>query len=231
VTCIDGEVHLTYSAMSKYGATAWTARLDTDGRIISRRMMLGPDNKHTFLLPEQVQERFWLFARPLVRSWIREDGIWVYRSRNLDRWAEPIPIIMPRPDHWDSQRVGPGTVLRIPEGWLLLYYGVDPSDSYHVGAALLQHSDPTVVLSRTDQPVLSPTLSWERSGRRADTVFCCGASADSAGTILRLFYGAADTYVGSADISIADLRAALRPVVQPGSMSATAHQKGYGNAE
>lgn len=211
VTRVDGEAYLTYAAMSRFGATAWRARLDSNGRIVSRCMMLGPDHKHAFLLPGRVQEHYWLFARPLVRSWIRHDGIWVYRSRHLTCWMEPTPIIMPRPSHWDSQRVGPGTMLRIPEGWLLFYYGVDASDTYHVGAALLKSSDPTVVLSRTDLPVLSPTLPWERTGRRADTVFCCGAAADSTGSSLRLFYGAADTYVGAADISLIDLRAALLP--------------------
>jgi predicted GH43/DUF377 family glycosyl hydrolase len=211
VTYIDGQAHLTYSAMSKFGATSWLARLDSDDRIISRVMLLGPDHKHSILLPNRVQERYWLFSRPLVRSWIHNNGIWIYRSRSLDCWSEPVPVIMPRPSHWDSERVGPGAVLRIPEGWLLFYYGVDQSDSYHLGAALLKFSDPTVVLARTGLPLLSPLLLWERTGRRADTVFCCGAFSDSKGTYLRLFYGAADTYVGAADILFEDLHTALRP--------------------
>lgn len=211
VTCVDGEAYLTYAAISRFGATAWRARLDPAGRVVSPRMMLGPDHKHAFLLPGRAQEHYWLFARPLVRSWIRHDGVWAYRSCDLTAWVEPTPVIMPRPSHWDSQRVGPGTILQIPEGWLLLYYGVDASDSYHVGAALLKSSDPTVVLARTDAPILSPTLSWERTGRRADTVFCCGAAVDSTGRSFRLFYGAADTYVGAADVSYTDLCSALLP--------------------
>jgi predicted GH43/DUF377 family glycosyl hydrolase len=212
VTHLGHKTYLTYSAISRFGAIARLAQIGSNGRIVSPRIMLGPDHKHAFLLPDQIRGRFWVFVRPLVRSWIAEDGIWSYRSTDLKCWTEPIPILMPRLGHWDSQRIGPGTVLRIPEGWLLLYYGVDLSDTYHVGAALLDYSDPATVLARTDKPLLSPTLAWERTGRRADTVFCSGATLDSSRSMLRLFYGAADTCVGAGEISIADLRATLCPV-------------------
>lgn len=214
VTNIDGESYLTYSAISRFGATAWVAQLNAQGKPLSKRMVLGPDHKHALLLPERVKEHYWLFVRPLVRSWIHEDGIWIYRSRSLEYWGQPTPLLMPRAGHWDALRVGPSaTPLRIPEGWLLFYYGVDTSQSYHVGAAVLKYSDPSVVLSRTEVPILSPTLTWERTGRRADTVFCCGAMFGAENTSVHLYYGAADTYVGAAEISLSALRAALRPTV------------------
>lgn len=211
VTCIGDQTYLTYSAISRFGSTSWLAQLDSNYRVTWQTMLLGPDHKHSVLLPNRVQGKYWLFTRPLVRSWIREDGVWLYRSHSLECWTKPVPLLMPRPNHWDSHRVGPGAVLRIAEGWLLFYYGVDQNDSYHIGAALLEYSDPTKILYRTDLPVLSPSLLWERTGRRADTVFCCGAFSDPKGNFLRLFYGAADTYTGIADIKMDDLLIALSP--------------------
>lgn len=212
VTTIDGQNYLTYSAISRFGSTAWMATIDPDGTVGSRRMLLGPDHKHSVLFPQKINCLYWLLTRPLVRSWIPADGIWVYRSRRLMYWGQPRPVLMPRSEKWDARRVGPGgTPLRIQEGWLLFYYGVDPSDSYHVGAALLKYSEPSKVLARTDHPVLSPTLAWEREGRRADTVFCCGAELDHRKSLIRLYYGAADRYVGVAEISLSTIRSALSP--------------------
>jgi predicted GH43/DUF377 family glycosyl hydrolase len=74
--------------------------------------------------------------------------------------------------------------------------------SYHVGAALLDRSNPTIVLARSSTPVLSPLLIWERTGRRADTVFPCGLEILRGMEYLRLYYGAADTSIGAADVRL-----------------------------
>ena len=115
-------------------------------------------------------------------------------------------MLMPRPGMWDCVRVGPSTSpIKLREGWLTFYYGVDSSDSYHVGAVLLDASEPRRVVARSGKPILSPTLPWERSGRRADTVFAGGAELVPGTDFIHLYYGAVDTYIGAVELRLSAL--------------------------
>ncbi len=40
-------------------------------------------------------------------------------------------------DSWESERIGiAGPPFRVPEGWALIYHGVDPNNEYRLGWAL-----------------------------------------------------------------------------------------------
>lgn len=111
---------------------------------------------------------------------------------------------------WDAMRVGPSTSpLLVSEGWLLFYFGLDHDDSYQVGAALLDRYNPAKVIARSKEPVLRPILEWERVGRRADTVFPCGVEVVDETQSIRLYYGAADTCIGSAEAPLTELMGSL----------------------
>ena len=203
---------VTYTALGQYGATSWLARLDMDGKLQDKKMLQGPDHKHSTLFPEKIRDSYWMLSRPLVRTYIRSNGTWMYRSNDLIQWGSPSPILMPREDMWDSVRVGPcASPILIEMGWLLFYYGVDSENSYHVGAALLARENPARVIARTPIPLLSPVLEWERNGRRADAVFSCGFEYLEEEDTYRLYYGAADTSIGAADVKASVLYDALAP--------------------
>jgi predicted GH43/DUF377 family glycosyl hydrolase len=80
---------------------------------------------------------------------------------------------------------------------------------YRVGLALLDLENPVVVRRRSEEWVLSPQAPYERVGDVPNVVFPCGVVVDAAGE-LRLYYGAADTCVGVATSSIAELLDHLR---------------------
>jgi beta-1,2-mannobiose phosphorylase / 1,2-beta-oligomannan phosphorylase len=209
----DGLTHVTYNAIGSYGVTAWLATLRGDSGYVQTRMLLGPDHKHSTLFPARVNGRYVMAVRPLTRTSISSEGVWLFSSADLNDWGRPVPLLHPRPQMWDAVRVGPGPApILLDDGWLFLYYGVDRDHCYHVGAALLNRSDPTVVLSRSLLPVLSPILPWERYGRRADTVFPCGAFLLPDRMVIRIYYGAADTYVGMADLPVDTLLSSLVPI-------------------
>lgn len=211
-TLLEGRPVVVYTAVGRFGATAWFARLAASGVLQDRVMLLGPDHKHSELFPERIGGSYYMLSRPLVRSYIRSSGIWLFRSPDLIHWGKPSPVLLPRPSMWDSTRVGPCTSpVQISEGWLFFYFGVDSEDSYHVGAAVLDQLDPARVIARSTAPVLSPVLEWERVGRRADTVFPCGIELLGDRDSIRLYYGAADTRVGVADVSVSALMSILAP--------------------
>jgi len=209
-TVLDGHGLVTYTAISRHGATAWLCRLK-DGRIDGKRILLGPDHKHASLFTERVGGYYYMVARPLSRTYLRSSGIWLFRSTDLAHWGAPAPLLLPRDGMWDSQRIGPcASPVLTPAGWVLFYYGVDEEDSYQVGAVLLDPLHPNRVIGRSTVPVLAPILEWERIGRRADTVFVCGVENLLEAGLIRLYYGAADTCIGLAELKTSTLLDSLR---------------------
>lgn len=199
---VEGQPFVCYSAIGRFGATSWCARIYPGKPLDARTILLGPDHKHSTMFPERIDSKYYLLSRPLTRSYIRDTGVWLFESTDLAHWGRPTPVLLPRSEMWDSQRVGPAaSPIHTPRGWLLFYFGVDCEDSYHVGAAILDRASPGLVLERTKAPLLSPILDWERVGRRADTVFACGVEILDGGNSFRLYYGGADTSIGAADIS------------------------------
>jgi len=104
---------------------------------------------------------------------------------------------------------GPAPV-RVPEGWLLIYHGVDGEMSEHgsfdpayqtkvryaAGAMILDPADPSRVLARTEQPLLEPTEQDEMVGTVGNVVFPTAIEEIEGQNYL--FYGMADYRIGAA---------------------------------
>lgn len=104
--------------------------------------------------------------------------------------------IMPRPDKWDSRKIGAGPPpLKTKDGWLLIYQSVGNQDpgKYKIGAMLLDLNDPTKVLYRSNSPILEPETWYENEGFKAGVVYPCGAVIKD--DILFVYYGGADSHV------------------------------------
>jgi predicted GH43/DUF377 family glycosyl hydrolase len=212
-TNIEGNHLITFNAIGKFGGTAWLASVSSTNKTKTKWMLLGPDHKHCALFPIRIDDKYLMLTRPLTRATVSCEGIWLTNSPDLEYWNSPTPLLLPRRGMWDSIRVGPAaSPIMLPEGWLLLYYGVDNTYSYHLGAALLNSNNPLRVMARASAPILSPILEWERNGRRADTVFPCGAQFLPNSNKIRIYYGAADMYVGAADLNVPSLMAELKEI-------------------
>jgi len=74
--------------------------------------------------------------------------------------------------------------------------------------ALLDLNDPTRVIARCDEWVFAPEKEYEVSGDVDKVVFPCGWVAE--GDHLRLYYGAADSYIALATASVSELLAWLK---------------------
>lgn len=83
-------------------------------------------------------------------------------------------LLQTRPDHFDSNLVeaGPEPLRMSDNNYLFLYNSArrtnisnpkpDWSLEYNLGWAILDGNDPTKVLARSDQPIFSPELAWEK---------------------------------------------------------------------
>ena len=95
-------------------------------------------------------------------------------------------------------------------GWLLIYHGVEKINREHIYsacAALLDLNDPTKVLARLPFPLFKPDIDWELKGEVNNVVFPTGTALF--GDTLYIYYGAADTQIACASMSLSSLLAEL----------------------
>jgi beta-1,2-mannobiose phosphorylase / 1,2-beta-oligomannan phosphorylase len=165
----------------------------------------GVDDKDACLHPEKIGEKYFLFHR-VNRNICGDYGSSPqFPERNAFR---NIPILLPRPGMWDGLKVGISVPpIKTPKGWLLLYHGVSVHSRYRVGAALLDPSDPTKVLSRTAEPLLEPKEAYELSGQVSFVVFPCGAVVR--GDTIHMYYGGGDSVISVASLSMKKLLKSL----------------------
>jgi predicted GH43/DUF377 family glycosyl hydrolase/glycosyltransferase involved in cell wall biosynthesis len=212
-TLIDGVWHITYVSVGRLGIS--TSRLTTnDFRSFERHgMMFLPDHKDVVIFPGRIGGRYFALTRPMPGSFNHVLGIWIASSSDLMGWGGHQPLALPRRGMWDSRRTGASAVpFRVPGGWLELYHGVDDRGRYAMGALLMDAEDPTRVIARSPEPILSPRESYEVSGFFNNTVFSCGhVPLDDRGERIRLYYGAADSCMAAADFSVEEIVDSLAP--------------------
>jgi predicted GH43/DUF377 family glycosyl hydrolase len=110
---------------------------------------------------------------------------------------------------FEAHKIGAGPPpIRINEGWLLIHHGVSgelipgvelqPNAHYAAGAMILSADDPSSVLARTAQPLLSPVTEDERQGVVPNVVF--PTAIEQIEDRMFVFYGMADTKIGVAEL-------------------------------
>lgn len=201
-TLVDGKWQITYVSASRLGITTSRATT-TDFRTYAREgLIFLPDHKDVVIFPGRVGGRHVALTRPMPQSFSRICGIWIAFSDDLATWGGHEPLALPRWGMWDEVRTGGSAVpFLTSRGWLELYHGVDRHNRYAMGALLLDADDPRVVIARSSTPILAPDAPYERVGLYANTVFSCGHVALDEDTI-RLYYGAADSVMAAADLSV-----------------------------
>mgnify|MGYP005844438395 CR=1 FL=1 len=163
------------------------------------------------------------------------DQIFVAESGDGLHWSIPANkseqiLLQGRPGCWDASGIaaGPQPERLQSSGDYLLIYNIDTGFPYHpnplgrcaVGWAILDGNDPTHVVARAEEPLLTPTLPWEMcnaTGKGPEcqvprVVFATGlrplSSSSSNGALglwedeFYVIYGGADTVVGVAKIKV-----------------------------
>jgi predicted GH43/DUF377 family glycosyl hydrolase len=153
-------------------------------------------NKGMALFPRKVDDQFLMIGR--------QDGknLYLLRSDKIDEWDGGQLLLEPR-FPWELVQIGNcGAPIELDEGWLVLTHGVGAMRKYAIGAALLDKSDPSIVIGRTSNPILS-AADEDREGYVPNVVYTCGAIR--VGGDLFLPYGVADSSVCFAFVAIKDV--------------------------
>ena len=168
----------------------------------------GEMDKNACILPKKINGRYAFFHR-------LDQSIWFDLADDLnfsgsDGFLMGKIILKPRPDKWDSLKIGIGPPpLETNMGWILIYNSLSNFDNkYRLGAALLDLSDPSKIISRLEYPILEPMENYENIGLRKGTVFSCGAVILN--NKIFLYYGGADQFISVAALEVEKLLGELK---------------------
>jgi len=204
ITRIGTKYYITYVAVS--GITGITTCLTSTIDFIEftrHGVIFLPDNKDVAIFPEKINGRYYALNRPLSSEFGVRD-LWISESPDLICWGNHKRLMGAREGYWDSARIGAGAVpFKTEEGWLEIYHGASKDDRYCLGAVLLDADEPSKVLARSEKPVVEPWAVYEQNGYFGDVVFTCGLLYEEG--MVKLYYGAADTYIAYAEIKLADI--------------------------
>jgi predicted GH43/DUF377 family glycosyl hydrolase len=158
-------------------------------------------NKGMALFPRRIDGRYVMLSRR------DRENLHLATSTDLRLWNEATELYRPS-EPWELTQLGNcGSPLETDAGWLVLTHGVGPMRQYALGAILLDRDDPHRILGRLREPLLLADTT-ERDGYVPNVVYTCGALAH--GDVLVLPYGASDSVIAVATVSLRELLGALR---------------------
>lgn len=201
---------ITYTAYSERGPLVSLA-LTHDFRTFERRgAITGSEDKDAAFFPRRIGGRWALIHRPVAGPSGAGAHIWLSFSPDLQQWGEPALVLEARRGGWwDANKIGLCTPpIETIEGWLIIYHGVRTTGAgviYRLGLALLDLEDPTRVIRRGDEWIMSPSEEYEIIGDVGYVVFPCGQVVDEDSGDLRLYYGAADSSIGLAHGNVREM--------------------------
>ncbi|HEX9728875.1 MAG TPA: glycoside hydrolase family 130 protein [Gemmatimonadales bacterium] len=226
MTVLDDTVYIMFAADTERGCRLGLARSQDLVAFEFVALDDAGDVRNGVLFPQRFGDNYLRLDRPnrlaLTAGPTSGDEIMLSRSADLVHWEAVGPVMRGRPHAWD-ERIGSGPPpVKTRDGWLHLYHGVAThfasTNVYQAGVVLLDLDDPTRVIARGRNNVLEPREPYELVGQVPNVVFPSGmivervdddgyAEPDSR---VLLYYGAADTVVGLATSTVADLLAACR---------------------
>ncbi len=219
ITRIGDTYWFTYVAVSRHGPATGLAST-TDFQTFTRHGVIFPiENKDVVLLPETIDGDYVALHRPLGGTPFTQPEIWLARSADMVHWGRH-KVLPGSVSDLDADRVGAGAPpIRCPDGWLEIYHAsTNPAGGssgcssgvgvYSAAALLLDLHEPHRIVRKSSGPILAPETDYEQAGFVPNVVFPTGVV--DRGDRLLVYYGAADTVCAVAELSKADVLAAMR---------------------
>lgn len=171
---------------------------------------LMPYNRNGVLFPRKVNGKYLLLSRPSDSGHTPFGDIFISESPDLVYWGNHKHVMSKGGNGWwQGTKIGAGPIpIETSEGWLLFYHGVSGTCNgfvYSIGAVILDIDDPSKVLYRTRDYILTPEKLYETTGFVPNVVFPCANLYDSETGRISIYYGAADTYTAIAFTQVDEL--------------------------
>ena len=199
----DGKIvyYATYSAYD--GKIVLPQLLETHDFVHFKFNTLnGPavQNKGMALFPRLIDGRYAMLSRQ------DDDNILLMFSDNIHFWHKAARLLAPA-QPWEFIKIGNcGSPIETDAGWLVLSHGVGAMRKYCIGAFLLDREDPSRVLGRLRQPLLSANAA-EREGYVPNVVYTCGSILHDRQLLIP--YAMSDSATSFASVALDELLAAM----------------------
>lgn len=171
---------------------------------------LMPFNRNGVLFPRKINGKYKLLSRPSDSGHTPFGDIFISESPDLVHWGNHKYIMGKGGEGWwQGTKIGSGPVpIETKEGWLLFYHGVSGTCNgfvYSIGAVILDIDEPSKVLYRTRDYILTPEKSYETTGFVPNVAFPCANLYDAETGRIAIYYGAADTFTAVAFAQVDEL--------------------------
>lgn len=168
-------------------------------------------DKNVIFFPRRINEKLHFLHR--IRPGIQIVAVNDLKELTKEFWEDYFlnlhrHIIMdPIHEGHESSYIGGGCPpIETEHGWLLIYHGVRDTTKgyvYSACAALLDLDNPQNEIARLPYALFKPELEWELNGVTDNVVFPTGTVLYD--DTLYIYYGAADTYIACASVSLSEL--------------------------
>ena len=190
ITKIDETYYINFSAISNKGIVTKLFSTTDFVNVTDMGNIFHPDNKDVAIFPRMINGKYYALHRPSTSEFSRPN-MWIASSPDLKCWGDNKTIAMVRDGYWDSTRIGASCVpFETEEGFVEIYHGADESNRYCLGVLLLDKNDPSIVIARSETPLVEPTEDYEITGFFGNVVFSCGHYSE--GDDVHIYYGASD---------------------------------------
>ena len=230
VTFFEGRYYIFYTALSVYpfapeGIRVAVAVSDNLEKIGERHRVTTFNSKAMTLFPERINGKATVLfsshtdgaaAKMVVAQAADVSEFW--SQAFWDNWYPRMKeheIENLRRDDYDHVEVGAAPI-KTEHGWLVIYShiqnffpGGNRGPLFGIEALLLDLDDPRKIIGRTKGPFLVPEEPYELSGHVPNVIFPSGVLVDDENIVI--YYGAADTTVCSARVSLKDLISSMNP--------------------
>lgn len=208
VAKIDDLYYLTYTMVSPNGVGVGLRTTKNWKDFDKKGMVFSPHNKDCAIFEEKINNKFYALHRPSSPE-LGGNYIWVAESPDGIHWGNHKCIAKTRAGKFDSKRLGAGAApIKTKEGWLAIYHGATKEHRYCLGALLLDLNDPSIVLARSEEPLMEPLAEYEKTGFFGNVVFTNGHTVH--GDEINVYYGASDEHVCLATLSIESILKTLK---------------------
>src|SRR5690606_17642629 len=156
-------------------------------------------NKGAALFPRKINGKYAMLSR------VDGENNYISFSDSITNWHEDIILLQEPKEPWEFVQLGNcGSPVETEKGWLVITHSVGPMRMYTLSAALLDLEDPTKIIGRSKQPILSPTTT-EREGYVPNVVYSCGQMIHNGHLIIP--YAMSDYASSYATVNVEDLLA------------------------
>ena len=221
LTRLGDTIYIVFAADTDRGCLLGVAKTKDFERLTLVGFGGEEESRNGVLFPEPIGGRHLRLERPnrvgLESGVTTGSEIILAESDDLAAWKPVASVMTGRWHYWD-ELIGSGPPpVKTRDGWLHLYHGVAThfasANIYQVGVTLLDLDQPERVIARSRNCILEPREDYELVGQVPNVVFPGGMiveDTDAEGfprpdSLVRVYYGAADTVVGLATCTVQDL--------------------------